>query len=533
MFNFRKNNINFTCEPVDTPSNLPTFLCLGNNEMNLEKFEDDFVENLDIENFENSDDSNLIDNQPVSYLPLLKDAKDLGLNPQKSVVQGQTAFINHNGRSCAYFNNRMDTYVQLDNTTEATFTVAFWFNLREGNNYTIVSRTDGGNPSLQFDVNPGNHLYVHTALPNHWHSNVTKKKFDANTWYHAAYVVEGRATKIYINGELDNELTGHGPMPSRPFWFIGRSGDSGRAANVCIRQFATWKIGVEQKVIKSFMEATKEDVVVPVKLPELKCKDYQVQFGNFCLPKWVIGEQTVFDIDSFKPTQFETLTLWLDGKDRSTLFQDNNGSTPVSNPNDNVKLWKDKSGNNNNVVNQSGNTPKYQNNGIDFDNNCRMQKDSVKTSLDITIFVVAMIKPSMAEWGTFWVHQVGNDHDNNAISVRKTATKERFNIGLHTQNDNDNVILKANANDPTIFFGDMVGGTNRNFSIMSKNGVSAKVSGQNNRTLNVENGTIYVGTDEGGNWANSIICEIIYYQSKLSDSQTNNIVKYLKKKWEI
>jgi len=519
-----KNNITFNCEPVDTNSQSPTFVCLGDNKMDLNK---------SIENFENSNNQdNAVDYQPVTYLPLLSDAKDLGLNPQKTVIQGQTTFITQNGSLCAYFNNRMDTYVQVDNTTETSFTVAFWFNLRDGNNYTIVSRTDGGNPSLQFDTASGDILHIYTALPNQWHANNTKNRFNSNTWYHAAYVVDGINTTIYINGEEDNKMTGAGLMPSKPLWFIGRSGDGGRAANVCIRQFATWKIAIDKGTIQKFMTESRPDAIVSVKAPKLECKDYQIQFGNFCVPKWLVGEQTVYDVSSFKPTQIETLTLWLDANDVSTLFQDNNGGTPVTKPTDNVKLWKDKSGNNNNVINQSGNTPKYQINGVDFDNNCRMQKDNVRTTLDITIFIVATIKPSMADWGTFWSHQIGGDHDGNAIVVRKTATKERYNIGLHTQNDNDNVILKVDANQPSIFFGDMTGGTNRNFSIISNRNIT-KVSGQNNRTLNVDNGTIYVGTDEGGNWSNSIIHEICYYQSKLSDSKINTIVAYLRKKYSI
>jgi hypothetical protein len=524
MFSFIKNNVTFNCEPVDTNSQSPTFVCLGDNKMDLQK---------SIENFENSKNpENAVDYQPVSYLPLLSDAKDLGLNPQKSVIHGQTTFINQNGSLCAYFNNRMDTYVQLDNTTESSFTVAFWFNLRDGNNYTIVSRTDGGNPSLQFDTASGDVLNIYTAIPHHWFRNTTKSRFNSNTWYHAAYVVDGIKTSIFINGEFENEITGAGLMPTRPFWFIGRSGDSGRAANVCIRQFATWKIPIDKSTIQKFMTESRPDAVVSVKVPKLECKDYQVQFGNFCVPKWLVGEQTILDVNSFNPKLIETLTLWLDANDVSTLFQDNNGGTPVTKPTDNVKLWKDKSGNNNNVINQSGNTPKYQNNGIDFDNNCRMQKDNVRTSLDITIFIVATIKPSMGDWGTFWSHQIGNDHDNNAISVRKTATKERYHIGLHTQNDNDNVILKVDANQPSIFYGDMTGGTNRNFSIISNRNIT-KVSGQNNRTLNVDNGTMFIGTDEGGNWSNSIIYEIIYYQSKLSESKINTVVSYLRKKWVI
>lgn len=281
MFNFTKNNITFNCEPVDTNSQSPTFLCLGDNEMNLQK---------SIENFENSD--NQVDNQPVSYLPLLNDANDRGLNPQKSVIQGQTTFITQNGSLCAYFNNRMDTYIQLDNTTETSFTVAFWFNLRDGNNYTIVSRTDSSNPSLQFDTGSGEVMNIYTALPNHWHRNTTKTRFNSNTWYHAAYVVDGMKTKIFINGELENEITGAGLMPNKPLWFIGRSGDSGRAANVCIRQFATWKIPIDKTTIQKFMTESRSDGIVSVKVPKLDCKDYQTQIGNFCMPKWVVGDKT-------------------------------------------------------------------------------------------------------------------------------------------------------------------------------------------------------------------------------------------------
>jgi hypothetical protein len=328
MFSFAKNNITFNCEPVDTNSKSPTFVCLGDNKMDLQKSIENFensnnqdnvndyqsesysVDNFEnsnnqyidadyqttsdlVENFENSNDpDNAVDYQPLSYLPLLSDAKDLGLNPQKSVIQGQTTFITQNGSLCAYFNNRMDTYIQLDNTTGTSFTVAFWFNLRDGNNYTIVSRTDGGNPSLQFDTGSGEVLNIYTALPNHWHRNSTRSRFNSNTWYHAAYVVDGINTTIYINGEEENRITGSGLMPFRPLWFIGRSGDSGRAANVCIRQFATWKIAIDKTTIQKFMTASKPDAVVPVKVPELKCKDYQTQFGNFCVPKWLVGEKS-------------------------------------------------------------------------------------------------------------------------------------------------------------------------------------------------------------------------------------------------
>ena len=56
-------------------------------------------------------------------------------------------------------------------------------------------------------------------------------------------------------------------------------------------------------------------------------------------------------------TSISGLSVWLDGSDASTLFKDAAGTTQVSANGDQVALWRDKSGNNNNAVAWVGSTP--------------------------------------------------------------------------------------------------------------------------------------------------------------------------------
>ena len=56
-------------------------------------------------------------------------------------------------------------------------------------------------------------------------------------------------------------------------------------------------------------------------------------------------------------TSISGLSVWLDGSDASTLFKDAAGTIQVSANNDQVALWRDKSGNNNHAVAWVGSTP--------------------------------------------------------------------------------------------------------------------------------------------------------------------------------
>jgi len=50
-------------------------------------------------------------------------------------------------------------------------------------------------------------------------------------------------------------------------------------------------------------------------------------------------------------------------------------------------------------------------------------------------------------------------------------------------------------------------------------------------SITAGNKTLYVGKSHIGESCNSIIGEILYYNSSLSDNDVNNNVKYLQNKW--
>ncbi len=200
--------------------------------------------------------------EPYSYLPLAESEKDVGSNPQQSSLRGETRFGVVAGKKAALFNNKMETFIALANKTNNVFTVMFWIYKNDGGYYTAVSITDGNNPVLQFDVQSDRQI-AYSALPNPWvHDNWSRASVAPGAWYHVAYIVNGPDASLYINGNKDNSFRGSGPMnsASRPLWFIGRSGDSGRAFNGAIRQFAVWNTVVDENTIKTFMKKTENDV---------------------------------------------------------------------------------------------------------------------------------------------------------------------------------------------------------------------------------------------------------------------------------
>jgi len=197
--------------------------------------------------------------KPVSYLPLTVNSKDMGSNPQSAVALGNVQFTTVAGRKCAYFNNRMDTYIKLPNTVKSTFTVSFWFLLKSRGYYTMVSLTDPtlNDPLIQFDLDlPGKLAGPYLGLPNRWTGTSSKTRLELNSWHHVTLVVNGSRATSYINGEKEGEASGSSPMPNRPFWIIGRSGDGGRAADVCVAHFSVWDRNLMESEIQSYFKET-------------------------------------------------------------------------------------------------------------------------------------------------------------------------------------------------------------------------------------------------------------------------------------
>ena len=116
-------------------------------------------------------------------------------------------------------------------------------------------------PVVQFDVVAGNMpLTAYLALPNAWTRGASQNTgmMQLNIWYHVALVVSGINGTMYINGIKQGTGVGSSKMPVSDIWVLGRSGDSGRAADVCLRQFALWDYELTQKDINSVMNQTSD-----------------------------------------------------------------------------------------------------------------------------------------------------------------------------------------------------------------------------------------------------------------------------------
>ena len=245
----------------------------------------------------------------------------------------------------------------------------------------------------------------------------------------------------------------------------------------------------------------------------------------------------------FLPTSLSNLTQWLDSTDISTLYTNSGGTIQVTTTGQNVAFWRDKSGSNNNVL-QNGAiaVPTYDSalinsrNALNF-NPKRMLKSTTtpNKSLNVSFIMVAMVKNTIGQWGTFWGHFGGTDHDLNAITMRKV--NGTTNINWHTQNDNTNTVLTYTADSPVIYTGTMTDGKVmffQQFNNINKNSVSYT---HGTASITTSAGNLWVGHDDTSvdvtpsSSANSPIGEILYYQRVLSQNEINMVQGYVAWKW--
>ena len=202
---------------------------------------------------------------PISYLPLVENYKDMGLKPQNVQTSGPVQYTTVNGRKCAYFSNRGDTYLRVPNTTTTKFTISFWFLIKSGQYYTMVSRSnDGWDPRLQVDLQLPGTLLLALGLPNPWTVLRSTTRLEQNNWYNMTLTIDGVNAQLFINGVFEGKAQGSSPMEDRPYWVLGRSGDNGRAADVCLAHFAVWDKVISSQEIEKYYNATKSDSLVSI-----------------------------------------------------------------------------------------------------------------------------------------------------------------------------------------------------------------------------------------------------------------------------
>lgn len=249
----------------------------------------------------------------------------------------------------------------------------------------------------------------------------------------------------------------------------------------------------------------------------------------------------LFNILAFQPTSVPNLVQWLDATDITTLYQNSAGTSPVTNTGQNVAFWRDKSGNNN-FVSSVATSPTYDSgiinsrNALNFDTARKMRSfNAPAKSSTVTVIMVGVVKNTIDTYGTFWAHFAGFDHDLNAISIRRAVATT--NMSWHTNNDNSVVVLPYTENSPVIYTGTMTPNVTPTkldlfFQQFNTAGSGSITNSAQTNNITSGGGNLWVGGDEStGNYVDSYIGEILYYQRLLTQTEINNLQGYVAWKW--
>jgi hypothetical protein len=228
----------------------------------------------------------------------------------------------------------------------------------------------------------------------------------------------------------------------------------------------------------------------------------------------------------FLPTDLAGLAIWLDVADLATLFTDSAKTTPVTGDGDVVGAWADKSGNGNDVLqNTTAKKPLYKvnvKNGLaclQFDGTAsRMDKSGYATSQPHQIFAVTQLDASVV-----------NDSVYRMIISNVTWPYFGINAG-------------ANPDKFSMYTGHWINGINTDSNwhcmIGHYDGVSSWIRSDGIEISAGDVGTaewsaIDVGSISGGNYWKGYMAEILFFDPALSTDDMVLVEYYLINKWGI
>jgi hypothetical protein len=257
------------------------------------------------------------------------------------------------------------------------------------------------------------------------------------------------------------------------------------------------------------------------------------QVEGYLARKWVVaplvGHPYRFGGSGILPTDISGCSLWLDGADSTTMFQDTAGTSLVTSNGQTVRRWNDKSGRGCNAT-QAGNAPVWNSAGYatfahTSAQNLRLPDGTLPTSAGTNAYsIFAVARPTVAS-------------RNLTIISSGSAGTGQFNA---LQIAGDGRIMN-------LWFNSDVGGGSvplNTFSIMNANYTGAVrsvfLTGSNVNTTNSTGwgGTIsnnVIGMESAtNNWAfTGDIAELIVYPTALSTIQRQQVEGYLAWKWGI
>ena len=197
----------------------------------------------------------------MSHLPMLTNSADIGGTPQTVTTNGTVTYTTIAGKQCAYFSNSLSNYLSLPYVNQTQLTLCFWLYCIDAGYYTAVSINNGAlNPTLQVDINTStNNTIIFTAMPNQWAITPTGDYGGPGQWAHFAITLNYSTyfEQLYINGTSVATATGSGsPSIAQTQFWLGRSGDNGRAYYGYLRQFCFFPTVLTQTQIRAVQKYT-------------------------------------------------------------------------------------------------------------------------------------------------------------------------------------------------------------------------------------------------------------------------------------
>ena len=233
---------------------------------------------------------------------------------------------------------------------------------------------------------------------------------------------------------------------------------------------------------------------------------------------------------AFSPLSIAGLQLWLDASDSGTLYTDSAGSTPATADGDPVGRWADKSGNSNHTLQTDGTKKPL------LKLNVQNARNGVRPD-GVNDFLKSTTGGADASYTLFCVNikRSGGRH-MMVVSTGQEVTGKRRCLWHY---DNSRIAFNGLSRDFSSTFSWDTGVTN---IAQIKNTLSTVTITKDNLTPQQGSVTlvahtatdIFIASNNGTteNW-NGDLCEIIYYNTIVSDDNISIISNYLNSKWSV
>jgi hypothetical protein len=242
----------------------------------------------------------------------------------------------------------------------------------------------------------------------------------------------------------------------------------------------------------------------------------------------------------FLPTQISGCIMWLDAADRSTLFQDSGGLTPVTAQGQSIGLWRDKSARGYVLTVPSGKTaPTYGPNVINTTGTNALWSTTnfeLTGNAKLTLFFV--FASSVASgFNSSCSATIGNPNAPVAgkiigigIGVQGTTTEYIYNVPLTFAESSLSTTQPRLVGVTTLtsakYDGSSVFGSYNGTPLAPFGALAA--GGANWSSLPFQTGSRYANA---GSSVDGFMCEVICYNDSLTDAQVQQVEGYLAWKW--